>query len=263
MNFRFNIFLFVIIGFFASIFIFYPVHDFMSYHEYVRGVQVQVYEFNSSLGYVLHKFIKTIAGDRLLGTLIFGIVGVVTGLFFYFVLQRFNTNRRIIENLQNEIGRDIVSIIAQGESGRLEFKSTFRWDIKQNGVNKGLEGAVLKTIAAFMNSKGGSLLIGVDDEGHPLGLEKDFETLKTKNRDGFEVALMTAIATKLGTPQCSRVTILFHSIENQDICHVLVSKSQKAVFLEAGKETKFFLRAGAGTKELNVKEAAEYISDHW
>jgi len=59
------------------------------------------------------------------------------------------------------------------------------------------------------------------------------------------------------------VTILFHKIENQDICHVLVSKSQKAVFLEAGKETKFFLRADAGTKELNVKEAAEYISDHW
>ena len=169
----------------------------------------------------------------------------------------------MIENLQNEIGRDITSIIAQGESGRLEFKSSFRWDFKQNGVNKGLEGAILKTLAAFMNSEGGSLLIGVNDEGQPLGLGKDFETLKTKNRDGFEVALMTAIATKLGTPQCARVTILFHKIENQDICHVLVSKSQKAVFLEAGKETKFFLRAGAGTKELNVKEAAEYISDHW
>lgn len=263
MNFRPNVIVFVTIGFIASIFIFYPVHDFMSYQEYVRGVQIQSSEFNSSLSYVLYKFVKTMTGDRLLGTLLFGVVGVVTGFFFYFVFRRFNTSKRMIENLQDEIGRDILSIISQGESSRLEFKSSFRWDLKQNGVNKGLEGAVLKTIAAFMNSEGGSLLIGVDDEGHPLGLDKDFETLKTKNQDGFEVALMTAIATKLGTPQCSRVTILFHTIENQNICHVLVSKSQKAVFLEAGKETKFFLRAGAGTKELNVKEAAEYISDHW
>ncbi|MCD6580981.1 MAG: ATP-binding protein [Desulfuromusa sp.] len=263
MNLRSNIGLFIVIGFVASIFIFYPVHDFMSYQEYVRGLQVQTYEFNSAIGYVLHKFTKTIMGERLLGSLIFGLVGIIVGLLFYFIFQRFHNHRRMIENLQNEIDRDIVSIIAQGESGRLEFKSSFRWDVKQNGVNKELEGAVLKTIAAFMNTEGGSLLIGVDDEGCPLGLEKDFATLKTKNRDGFEVALMTAIATKLGTPQCARVTILFHKIENRDICHVLVSKSQKAVFLEAGKETKFFLRAGAGTKELNVKEAAEYISDHW
>lgn len=263
MNFRSNMLLFIIIGFFASLFIFYPVHDFMSYHEYVRGLQVQVYEFNSSFGYVLHKLAKTLSGDRLLGTLLFGMVGIVTGLCFYFVLQRFNTSRRIIANLQDEIGRDIIPIIAQGESSRLEFKSSFRWDVQKNGVNKVLEGAVLKTIAAFMNTEGGSLLIGIDDNGQPLGLEKDFETLKTKNRDGFEVALMTAIAMKLGTPQCSRVAILFHTIKDQDVCHVLVSKSQKAIFLESGKETKFFLRAGAGTKELNVKEASEYISDHW
>ena len=263
MSFRANIFLYVIIGFFASLFIFYPVHDFMSYHEYIRGLQVQVYEFNSSFSYVLYKLLKTLSGGRLVGTLIFGVVGIVTGLCFYFVVQRFNKNRRIIANLQDELERDIVSIIAQGENSRLEFKSSFRWDINKNGVNKELEGAVLKTIAAFMNTEGGSLLIGIDDSGHPLGLEKDFTTLKTKNRDGFEVALMTAIAMKLGTPQCSQVAILFHTIENLDICHVLVSKSKKAVFLESAKETKFFLRAGAGTKELNVKEAAEYISDHW
>ncbi len=263
MIFRPNILLFITIGFLASLFIFYPVHDFMSYHEYIRGLQVKAQDFDSSLGYVSYKFIKTISGDRLLGSLIFGMVGIATGFCFYFILRKFHTNQSNIKNLQDEIGRDIQSIIAQGESSRLEFKSSFRWDIKQNGVNKGLEATVLKTIAAFMNTDGGSLLIGVNDAGQPLGLEKDFETLKTKNRDGFEVVLMTAIAMKLGTPQCARVTILFHTIDTLDLCHVLVSKSPKAVFLEAGKETKFYLRAGAGTKELNVKEASEYISDHW
>ncbi len=126
MNFRSNISLFILIGFVASIFIFYPVHDFVSYHEYIRGLRVHVYEFNSSFDYVLHKFTKTMMGERLLGSLIFGLVGIATGLFFYFVLQIFNSKQKMIENLQNEIGRDIGSVITQGESIRLEFKSSFR-----------------------------------------------------------------------------------------------------------------------------------------
>jgi hypothetical protein len=65
-------------------------------------------------------------GERLLGSLIFGLVGIATGLFFYFVLQIFNSKQKMIENLQNEIGRDIGSVITQGESIRLEFKSSFR-----------------------------------------------------------------------------------------------------------------------------------------
>jgi len=263
MNFRFDVSLYVIIGFLASIFIFYPVHDFVSYHEYIGGAQVEIYAFNTSFDYVVHKFIQTIFGGRIVGSMVFGLVGIVIGLCFYFGLKRFNANQRIIKNLQSEIDRDINSIIAQGENNRLEFKSSFRWDIHRNAVNKGLEFTVLKTIAAFMNAEGGSLLIGINDNGQPLGLEHDFASLKTKNRDGFEVALMTAIAMKLGTPQCSQVTILFHTLEDKDVCHIIVSKAHKAVFLAEGKETKFFLRTGAGTKELNVKEATEYIADRW
>ncbi|MCK5914953.1 MAG: hypothetical protein KAG92_02345, partial [Deltaproteobacteria bacterium] len=137
MNLRSNIFLFIIIGFLASIFIFYPVHDFMSYVEYINGLQVEVFDFDTSFGYVLHKFIKTMQGGRLLGTLLLGIVGIIIGLCFYFTLKHFNTKQKIIENLQSEIGRDIAAIIARGESSHLEFKSSFRWDLKQNSVNKG------------------------------------------------------------------------------------------------------------------------------
>ncbi|MCK5915753.1 MAG: ATP-binding protein, partial [Deltaproteobacteria bacterium] len=161
MNYRPTAFLFIIIGCLASIFIFYPVHDFMSYVEYVNGLQAESYNFDTSFSYVLHKFIKTMQGSRPLGTLLLGIVGIIIGLCFYFVLQRFNTKQKIIENLQSEIGRDITAIIARGESSHLEFKSSFRWDLKQNAVNKGLEHAVLKTLAAFMNTEGGSLLIGI------------------------------------------------------------------------------------------------------
>ena len=111
-----------------------------------------------------------------------------------------------------------------------------------------------------MNTDGGSLIIGVDDNGTILGLEKDYQTLKTKNRDGFEMALMAAIATKIGTNHCISATALFHKIDAHEICQILISKSSKPVYLQSNKDPKFYIRAGAGTRELNVQEANEYIT---
>ena len=71
---------------------------------------------------------------------------------------------------------EIRQLLAQVESQHLEFKSSMRWDIKEGRLNKELTNAIAKTIAGFMNSEGGTLLIGVDDHGNVLGLEKDFAT---------------------------------------------------------------------------------------
>ena len=65
----------------------------------------------------------------------------------------------------------LEDMIAEGESDELEFKSTLRWDLKEGTVSKKLEEVVLKTVAAFANSQGGTLLIGVDDERQIVGLE--------------------------------------------------------------------------------------------
>jgi predicted HTH transcriptional regulator len=57
----------------------------------------------------------------------------------------------------------------------LEFKSSLRWGVPEGGVNKTLEKVIVKTIAGFLNSKdGGTLLIGVADNGTILGLEGDY-----------------------------------------------------------------------------------------
>ena len=81
----------------------------------------------------------------------------------------------------------IEDLIDEGESDELEFKSTLRWDIKEGAVNKKLEEVILKTVAAFANSQGGTLLIGVDDQGTILGLEQDYLSLEGGNRDKFEL----------------------------------------------------------------------------
>ena len=55
----------------------------------------------------------------------------------------------------------LEELIAEGESDELEFKSTLRWDIHEGVINKKLEEVAIKTVAAFANSQGGTLLIGI------------------------------------------------------------------------------------------------------
>jgi predicted HTH transcriptional regulator len=136
--------------------------------------------------------------------------------------------------------------------------------MQEDRINRGLEQVVLKTLAGFFNSYiGGTLLIGVADNGDLIGLEKDYQTLKKPNQDGFEQALMTVISTNLGADLCPLVHVLFHVIDNKEVCRVIVSPAKRPVFLTQGNAQKFFVRTGAGTRDLNIQEALDYVGGRW
>jgi Putative DNA-binding domain len=84
---------------------------------------------------------------------------------------------------------EIVALLQQGESNTVEFKSTARWNLKDGKKDRTMEEVILKTIAAFLNTQGGILLIGVADDSSIVGLDLDYQTLKKKDRDGFELWL--------------------------------------------------------------------------
>ncbi|NYT47072.1 MAG: ATP-binding protein [Candidatus Methanofishera endochildressiae] len=87
-----------------------------------------------------------------------------------------------INRLSSEISVNLHTLIRQGEGPLLEFKSSFRWDLEQDRVNRALETVVLKTLAGYLNnSLGGTLLIGVTDSGEIIGLEKDYKSLKRQD----------------------------------------------------------------------------------
>ena len=92
----------------------------------------------------------------------------------------------------------IEDLIKEGESDELEFKATLRWDIKEGRVSKKLEQVIVKTVAAFANAQGGSLLIGVDDDGQAVGLSRDYESLGEAGRDPFELHLRNVLNQQLG-----------------------------------------------------------------
>jgi hypothetical protein len=69
-----------------------------------------------------------------------------------------------------------------------------------------------------MNAQGGSLLIGVADDGNIVGLDNDYQTLQRKDSDGYTQALMSTVADKLGTPACRLLRILFHRQDGKEVC---------------------------------------------
>ena len=94
----------------------------------------------------------------------------------------------ITKTVDTEVHMPLDEMIAEGESGDLEFKSSLRWSYRESRLDKKLEQVIMKSIAAFSNCEGGTLLIGVDDEGELLGLDYDCTTLDG-NKDEFELHL--------------------------------------------------------------------------
>lgn len=154
----------------------------------------------------------------------------------------------------------VTELISRGESDNLEFKSTFRWDIRQNKKNPAIEHASLKTMAAFMNSDGGDLLIGVEDDGNILGIEMD----GFPNDDKFLLNLWSMIKSSMGQDISPYLKTTLEKFDGKTVCRVQCLPSPKPIFLrQKGFDESFYIRIGPSTGSLEISEALKYIADHF
>lgn len=151
-----------------------------------------------------------------------------------------------------------------GEGINLEFKETLRFDVRKSEVNKEMEKVIIKSIVGFLNSEGGTLLIGVNDEGTITGLKNDYKNLPKKNRDGFENHLTMLIKTMIGLQFTKYVDIKFESVNDEDVCVVNVKKGHKPAYLKnSDKKEEFFVRVGNSTQPFSMSETEDYIRAHF
>lgn len=154
----------------------------------------------------------------------------------------------------------VIALIQQGESSTLEFKSAFQWDVRKDEPNRNLRDMSVKTVAAFLNSDGGTLLIGVEDNGDIFGVEKDLTLVKRNSLDQFELTLMRVITDRIGTEFSSLVRVSFEPVAGKTVCVVEVKPAPKPNYVDGQK---FYIRAGNATRELPMAQAMEYIRMHW
>lgn len=190
-------------------------------------------------------------------------VGAVVGLAFGIFTRNYIMTTEAYRSLREEQVALIPSLLQNGESDNVEFKSTLRWDVKENRINRGLEKVIAKTVAGFFNAEGGHLVVGVDDNGTPLGLDKDLSTLKSPDLDAFERTVNDIVSKNLGGDLCPFIHTVFARINTFDVAMIIIRPAPRAVYMEEGKASIFYVRSGNSTRQLDVREALNYAKTRW
>ncbi len=162
------------------------------------------------------------------------------------------------------------------ESQHLEYKSTLRTHAATGQPFKPLETAVLKTIAAFANSReGGTLLIGVADDGSVCGLDADYASLHKPGkdpRDLFALHLVNIVVASMGEAAAADVSVQVQTVDGHDLARVHVRPSSFPVDAtvtvdkkgQLEKKTAFYVRLANGTREItDPAQRQKYIAGRW
>lgn len=165
--------------------------------------------------------------------------------------------------LRHEPAIDVPALLGAGESDRVEFKETARWNVREEKKDPRMELTVAKTVAAFLNSAGGTLVIGVDDAGAPRGLARDYSTLRTPDADRFELWLRDMLTAALGKNAAALPRIRFAEIDGREVCAVRCPRSSEPVFLTQGASKDLWVRVGNSTRAFGVDEAVTYVARHF
>ncbi|MXW15764.1 MAG: DUF262 domain-containing protein [Gammaproteobacteria bacterium] len=176
------------------------------------------------------------------------------------------------EALEDRLG----SLIAAGERDTLEFKSTGRKNLYTGNRDPAIEWSVVKAIAAFRNTDGGELVIGIDDMGQPVGIEEDYPFVKSHNRDGWELWLNNLISMTLGKIEATAITPRYCEVDGTTVAYIKFSPGSAPVFAtptksatpakgsrSAGEDKFFYVRTGNATQQLVGSDLLDYTKKHW
>jgi CheY-like chemotaxis protein len=151
----------------------------------------------------------------------------------------------------------IKSLIDSGESNRVEFKSTLRWNLKTDRSEKVIETAWLKSVAALLNSDGGVLLVGVEDRGDILGIEAD----NFDNEDKYLLHVNNLVQQHIGLEHAGFIGYQLVPVDNKKVLLIECQPSPSPVFLKINKEEEFYIRVGPGSRRLSTSEVVAYVTN--
>lgn len=166
-------------------------------------------------------------------------------------------------NQAPQIPITLTEILKQPEHQNVEFKSSLRWDFKEGKVNKMMEKQIMKTVASFLNSDGGYLVIGVDDQKNIVGLAKDMATLRKPDLDSFENHFNNIFHSMIGADLRQFVNLTYSRAGDSHCCIVSVTPSSNPAYLKHDDDEEFYVRTGNSTTSLKLSEAQRYIKNRF
>lgn len=154
------------------------------------------------------------------------------------------------------------------ENEKVEFKTTIVYPAGAAGADIDTQmRIILQTLAGFMNAKGGTLYIGVNDNGDAIGIEREYCMLNSSkkdkytyqhNKDGYENKIRSSITKLLGQVAQDYVSIEFFEHTGHTVCKIQVEPSNSVIWLN---EFMAFKRMGNSTHHLRSDAIVKLVLD--
>lgn len=200
--------------------------------------------------------------ETITGTTFYVLIGVVAMSMIVVLVLAFDYRRRwrrfvIRRRSAPETETGLLQLIDQGESHALEFKSTMRWNLRAEKPGKEIELAWLKTVVAYLNTDGGLLLIGVQDDGNVLGLQAD----KFRNDDKLLLHFDNLIKQHVGLEFAPYIDAKLMSAGDEQVLMVNCDRCDEPAFLINGEDESFYIRIGPSTRLLPTSKIMDYLRE--
>ena len=150
-------------------------------------------------------------------------------------------------------------LVDAGEGELIEFKSTPRVNLHTGEKDPRIELAIVRTIAGFLNTTGGTLVVGVSDDGVPLGLGSD----GFPSEDRMNLHLVDLLNSRIGAPRMLYVHPRFEDYLDERVLVVECQPSKSAVFVKDGNVERFYIRTGAATTELTASQIQQFTKQRF
>jgi len=155
---------------------------------------------------------------------------------------------------------EVRNIIRQGESKNTEYKETLSLDVKKKTKEKYVELSALKTIVAFLNTEGGTLLLGVADNGELTGIDIEIDKFHKSNTDKFLLHMKNIIKTRIGEEFYPYIDYKLVAISDKNVLFVKCKESESPCYLD---DAVFYVRTNPATDKLEGPKLVQYVKNHF
>lgn len=161
--------------------------------------------------------------------------------------------------LAQDFANEIYHLLRLGESETLEFKSTMRKNLKSGKHGKEIEIAWLKGLVGFMNTHGGILLIGVDDDANIIGIAED----EFENEDKILLHFKNLLSQHIGLEFSNYINLIINQIEDKTILVIECERADRPAFLYNKNTEEFYIRSGPASVKLSISKVLKYIRNRY
>jgi len=163
------------------------------------------------------------------------------------------------EGAKEDPSKGLLEMIKEGEGKKMEFKSSLRTNLHTKEVDKRIEHSVLKTVTAYLNSDGGTLLVGVSDLGEIVGTGNDM----FPSKDSLNLHITNLIKNHVGNEFLPFIKFDLIPIGDKLVLKIDCERSNRHVFLKVGDSEEFYVRNGPSSVKLGGNELVDYIRNNF